>query len=189
MKKGTVRPWNRERSSIHSDCGVYRILKERWKHPVELLEGDFFVMEVRDWAVAIALTPDNQCVLVRQFRFGNQRLSLEFPAGVVDPGEDFIAGAERELYEESGYRGESASLIGVTHPNPAIQRNRCFFVLIENARKVDSGEPDPHEFFDVDTAPLDRLYEWAKNGTITHGIVHAALFFLRDHLDSRTNSQ
>jgi 8-oxo-dGTP pyrophosphatase MutT (NUDIX family) len=189
MKEKSVKPWNRESSSVHADCHVYRILKERWIHPLELSEGDFYVMDVGDWAVAIALTADNRCVLVRQFRFGNQRLSWELPAGVVDPGEDCIAGAQRELYEESGYQGESATLIGVTHPNPAIQRNQCFFVVIENARRIDSGAPGPHEFFDVQEIHVDELFDWARNGKITHGIVHAALFFLRDFLESRLDAQ
>jgi 8-oxo-dGTP pyrophosphatase MutT (NUDIX family) len=189
MKEERISPWKRDSSSLHADCRVYRILKERWRHPHELSEGDFYVMDVGDWAVAIALTAENRCVLVRQFRFGTESLSWELPAGVIDPGEDFIAGAKRELHEESGYQGEAATLIGVTHPNPAIQRNQCYFVVIENARKVDSGAPGPHEFFDVMEIPLDRLFDWAKNGTITHGIVHAALFFLREYLESRTDSQ
>jgi ADP-ribose pyrophosphatase len=189
MKDKPVQPWNRESSSVHADCRVYRILKERWSHPAALSEGEFFVMDVGDWAVAIALTPENKCVLVRQFRFGTESLSWELPAGVIDPGEDPLTGAVRELYEESGYRGDTATLIGTTDPNPAIQRNRCYFVVIENASRIDSGAPGPHEFFDVREVSLQSLFEWARDGSITHGIVHAALFFLRDYLESRPDSQ
>lgn len=150
----------------------------------QLSEGNFFVMDVGDWAVTLALTERGTCVLVRQFRFGVEGFSWELPAGVVEPGEDPVAGGIRELYEESGYRGGAARLLGSIHPNPAIQRNQCHFVLVTGARKVDNGAPGPHEFFDVLELPVEELFTWARNGTITHGIVHASLFFLRDYLDS-----
>lgn len=182
MKQKTVEPWNRKTSRVHADCRVYRILKERWCHPSEVSEGDFFVMEVGDWAVALALTEEGNCVLVRQFRFGTRDFSWELPAGVVDPGEDAIEGGKRELYEESGYVGRAAKLLGTVHPNPAIQRNRCHFILVEDAVRQDGGNPGPHEFFEVREVPLKTLFDWARNGIITHSIVHSALFFLQDHL-------
>jgi 8-oxo-dGTP pyrophosphatase MutT (NUDIX family) len=121
-------------------------------------------------------------VLVRQFRFGTGQFSWELPAGVVDPGEDPVEGGVRELYEESGYRGTRARVLGTVHPNPAIQRNCCHIILVEGARRIDGGAPGPHEAFEVRELPVAELYEWARNGTISHAIVHAALFYLRDHL-------
>lgn len=183
MEDKPVQPWNCESSSVHADCRVYRILKERWSHPAKISEGDFYVMDVGDWAVTVALTESGSCVLVRQFRFGTGDLTWELPAGVIDPGEDALTGGQRELYEESGYVGKSAKLLGIAHPNPAIQRNRCHFILVEEAFRKDSGNPGPHEFFDVREVPLDTLFEWARNGIITHSIVLSALFFLRDYLE------
>lgn len=182
MPEERISAWERKDTSLHADCHVYRILKEHWTNERESSRGDFYVMDVGDWAVALALTPRDTVVLVRQFRFGTAGFSWELPAGVVDPGEDPVEGGVRELYEESGYRGESAKVLGMVHPNPAIQRNCCHFVLVEGAERVDGGDPGPHEFFDVKEVPLNTLFDWARDGTITHGIVHAALFFLRDHL-------
>jgi ADP-ribose pyrophosphatase len=78
--------------------------------------------------------------------------------------------------------------LSIVHPNPAIQRNRCHLILVENARRIDGGDPGPHEFFEVKEVPIDTLFEWARNGTITHAIVHAALFYLRDYLDTREDT-
>lgn len=182
MPDKRITAWERKSSSVHADCSVYRILKERWSNDGVDSRGDFYVMDVGDWGVALALTERDTIVLVRQFRFGTGGFSWELPAGVVDPGEDPVAGSQRELYEESGYKGTSAKLLGMVHPNPAIQRNRCHFVLVEGAHRVDGGAPGPHEFFEVREVPLNTLFDWARDGTITHAIVHAALFFLRDHL-------
>ena len=178
-----ITAWERQDRAVHADCRVYKILRERWINEKEASEADFFVMEVGDWAVTLALTPGGNCVLVRQFRFGTKQFSWELPAGVVDPGEDPVEGGKRELYEESGYRGSSARLLGTVHPNPAIQRNRCHFILVEGAKRIDDGAPGPHEFFEVQEIPVETLFDWARDGTITHAIVHAALFYLRDHLE------
>lgn len=170
---------------MHADCRVYKILRERWANDHQQSEADFYVMEVGDWAVSLALTERDTIVLVRQFRFGTEQFSWELPAGVVDPGEDPVEGGLRELYEESGYKGKHARLLGSVHPNPAIQRNACHFILVEGAQRVDDGDPGPHESFEVREVPLETLFDWARNGTITHSIVHAALFFLRDYLEAR----
>jgi 8-oxo-dGTP pyrophosphatase MutT (NUDIX family) len=174
--------WEKERSDLHADCRVFRILRERWQDLGKRASSDFFVMEVADWALAIALTDDNRCVLVRQWRFGSQDFTWELPAGVVDPGETPLEAGMRELYEESGYKGGSARIIGTVYPNPAIQRNRCHFVLIEGAWKAGAGNPGPHEAFEVEALPLATVVEWARSGTISHAIVHAALFQLQAHI-------
>jgi len=180
-----ITPWERQDTALHADCRVYKILRERWANDHHRAEADFYVMEVADWAVTLALTEAGNCVLVRQFRFGTGQFSWEFPAGVVDPGEDPLDGGVRELYEESGYRGTSARVLGTVHPNPAIQRNLCHILLVEGAKKIDAGAPGPHEFFEVREVPLVELYEWVRNGTITHAIVHAALFYLRDYMERK----
>jgi len=172
--------WRRTGSRLHADCSVYRILEEKWEAGDPPAKGDFYVMEVADWAVALALTDERKCVMVKQFRFGSEDFTWELPAGVVDPGESPIEGAVRELYEESGYSAEAPRILGVVHPNPALQRNRCHFVLLENARRTGAGAPGPHEAFEVREVPLPELFSWARTGMVTHAIVHAALFFLQN---------
>ena len=182
MEGDSLTPWERKTSRLHSDCRVYRIIKERWTNSLQASQGEFYIMDVPDWAVALALTNQGSIVLVRQFRFGSGDFSWELPAGVIDRGESILEGATRELYEESGYRGKSTQLLGSVHPNPAIQRNKCHFVLVHSAERMDVGKPDPHESFEVREIALAEIFKWARNGTITHSIVHTALFFLRDHL-------
>ena len=181
-----ITPWSRKKTDLHADCQVYNILKEHWENPDHQSEGDFYVMEVGDWAVCVALTEEGNCVLVRQFRFGAGDFTWELPAGVVEPNEDPVLAGARELHEETGYKGQSVQVLGVVHPNPAIQRNRCYITLVTGARKIDEGNPGPHEFIEVTEVPVETLYDYARDGTITHAIVHTALFFLRDHLEGHS---
>jgi len=134
-------------------------------------------MEVADWAVCLALTPQREVVLVRQFRFGSGELSWELPAGLVDPGEDPVTAALRELREESGYSVPEGVCIGQVQPNPAVQRNRCHFILGLGAEPGEATSTDPHEAFEVTKLPLQDCAQWALDGRIQHGLVHAALWF------------
>lgn len=184
MADVTPTPWRRQSSELHADCRIFHILREQWDNPELQASGDFFVMHVGDWAVTLARTGNGRFVLVRQFRFGSAAFSWELPAGLVDPGEDPAAAAARELYEESGYIGDTPELLGVVHPNPAIQRNRCHVFLISDARRVGPGRPDPHESFEVRELEGAALREWVAAGRITHAIVPAALFLLGDRLEA-----
>ena len=103
----------------------------QYRHPVRGTEKEFIVAHAPDWVNVVAVTPEGKIVLVRQFRFGSNALSLEVPGGVMEEGEDPIAAGVRELSEETGYGGGKARLLGSVHPNPAIQDNRCHFVLVE----------------------------------------------------------
>lgn len=185
MNHGEADSWRCLHAQRHADCRVFSIASEQWQNRRTGDTGTFYVMEVRDWAVAAAQTRSGEIILVQQFRFGSAGMTIELPAGLVDAGEDPAAAAQRELYEESGYRGAEPVKLGEVFPNPAIQRNRCHFFWIANAVRVDAGSPDSHESFRVMLRPLPEVFAMAADGRIQHGIVHACLFFLRNYLDGR----
>jgi 8-oxo-dGTP pyrophosphatase MutT (NUDIX family) len=108
------------------------------------VEGDFFVLDTNSWVNVLAVTPNKELVLVRQFRFGTQEFSLEPPGGVIEKGEDPIVAGLRELEEETGYVGEDATLIGTARPNAAILSNQCYFVLVENVMQTAELAFDQH---------------------------------------------
>ena len=91
---------------------VFEVLGRTFRHPVRRTEREFVVIEAPDWVNVVALTPDQQLVLVRQFRYGIGEFSLEVPGGIVEPGEDPVVAGLRELREETGFAGASARLLG-----------------------------------------------------------------------------
>ena len=92
-----------------------------------------------------------------------------------------MATALRELREETGYVGEGARVLGSVHPNPAIQSNRCHFVLVERAVASSAMEWDTDEEIAVTTQPVDDVLALARRGGITHGLVLDALFYFEPH--------
>ncbi len=102
--------WEKIGQSLHASCQLFDVLHARYRHPGRGRERDFVVMTAPDWVNVIALTPDFQLVLVRQFRFGIDDFSLEIPGGVMERGEDALVAAQRELSEETGYTGDNVRL-------------------------------------------------------------------------------
>jgi 8-oxo-dGTP pyrophosphatase MutT (NUDIX family) len=133
------------------------------------------VIEAPDWVNVLALTPEHELVLVRQFRFGIDNLSLEIPGGMIEPGEDPLAAGLRELREETGYAGARVRSLGSVHPNPAMQNNRCHFVCVEEARRTDGTDWDEDEEIEILTQPVEEVYALARSGGITHALVLDAL--------------
>ena len=88
----------------------------------------YHVVEVTDWVNVVAITTDRRLVLVRQFRAGSGRDSLETPGGLLNPGEDPLAAGARELLEETGYAGSPPRWLGrppLTSPRAPISLPRC----------------------------------------------------------------
>jgi ADP-ribose pyrophosphatase len=173
--------WQKLRSEPHATTRIFDVTREIYRHPDRDREQDFFVINAPDWVNVIALTPDHQLVLVRQFRFGIDDFSLEIPGGVIDPGEDCIAAGLRELSEETGYVGGPVRLLGSVHPNPAMQNNRCHLVLVENARPEAKPNWDPDEEIGIMTKPVDEVYTLAYRGDITHAMVLDGLLLFAPH--------
>jgi 8-oxo-dGTP pyrophosphatase MutT (NUDIX family) len=109
---------------------------------------------------------------------------VEIPGGSVNEGEDPLEAGLRELLEETGYAGENCRIIGKVCPNPAIQNNSCYTVLVENARRVAEPAQDDMEDIEVLTLPQDAVHKLVADGTISHGLVlNALMFFAMDKGD------
>lgn len=162
---------------------VFGVRSVRRRHPGREVERDFVVIDPPGWVNVLALTPERHLVLVRQFRFGIDEFSLEIPGGVMESGEDPVTTGLRELQEETGYTGTGARLLGTVHPNPAIQSNRCHFVLVEQAVQSAGMAWDHDEEIAVSTAPVDEVFAWARSGRITHSLVLNALLLFQPRWD------
>ena len=167
--------WRKLGARTIAHTRIFDVQSVDYQHPDRPKPQDFFVINAPDWVNVVALTPDRQLVLVRQFRYGLDDFSIEIPGGVMDPGEDALAAGVRELREETGYVGTAARLLGVVHPNPAMQNNRCHLVLVEDARPEAGLDWDSDEEFEIMTRPVDAVYQLAYGGGITHAMVLDAL--------------
>ena len=173
-------PWKRIRSKPTESFRVFSIRTDTVISPRTGVEHDFYIIESADWINVIPLTDDDQVVMVRQYRHGSKKVTLEIPGGLLDPGDTPEKAAVRELLEETGYAAEEYVKIGGYTPNPAIFSNRCYTFMARNLKKVGNPMPDQTEDLEVVLIPLSEIPDLIRKGEIDHAIVIAAffLFFL-----------
>ena len=134
-----------------------------------------YVIDCPDWVNVVPLTADGGVVLVRQYRFGVDRVTYEVPGGVIDADEEPSTAAMRELREETGHRAGALSPLGVVAPNPAIQSNRCHMFVARDCRLVDAVDFDEHEDIDVEVVTRAEALRMVHDGRIEHALAQVAL--------------
>ena len=181
-------PWTLLYSKIIHTCRIFTLKTEGYRSPRTGKEQDFYLLDSSDWVNVIPLTADERVILVKQFRMGTKDFSLEIPGGMLDEGDSPAGAAARELAEETGYGGDEPILLGIVHPNPAIQTNRCYTYLIPNVVYRTLPHQDSTEDVEVLTAPLSAIPGFIRDGKITHALVVAAFYWYfsaRDRLQDQ----
>lgn len=177
--KRPLHTWQRLAADIVYECRIFSLRRDVSRFSRDDAEHEFHVLETPDWCNIIPLTPDQQVVMVRQFRHGVRDYTLEVPGGVVDPEDASpLVAARREMVEESGFDSERIEPLGVIHPNPAIQANRCHtFVAYDVERRL-APAFDSTEETEVVLVPLASIPDLICSGRITHALVVVAFHWL-----------
>jgi len=136
----------------------------------------------REWiehpgAVAVlALTDAGELVMERQFRYGLGRDMIEVPAGKIDPGEDPLATAKRELAEETGYSAADWAHVATIHLAIGYSNEHIEIYLAKRLRQ-EKAKLDDEEFLEVFTLPLATALAWVREGKITDAKTVSCLFW------------
>ena len=171
--------WQRLAADIVYECRIFRLRRDRSLFSRDDAEHEFHVLEAPDWCNIIPLTPDQQVVMVRQFRHGIRDYTLEIPGGIVDPEDPSpLVAAHREMVEESGFDSERVEPLGVIHPNPAIQANRCHTFVAYDVTRRHVPAFDSTEETEVVLVPLTSIPELIRTGDITNALVVVAFHWL-----------
>lgn len=147
---------------------------------VELANGEiipeFHVVQYPHWVLVIAQDDKGRLLFVDQYRHGIGRTSLEFPAGMLEPDEDPMEAAGRELLEETGYRATGLKKIGAWAADPSRQSDWAFAYAAERADVIAHPEPDATENLVVRRLTVDQTERAISEGRLMHGI-HVAAFY------------
>ena len=168
--------WKRERSEEVADARVFKVRRDFSARESDNLEHTFFVIENPDWVNVVALTKENEVILIQQYRHGAEEIVLEIPGGMVDNNERAEVCAARELLEETGYAPREMISLGKSRPNPAIQNNWIYHFLALDCDKIKDTAFDEHENIVTKLVSLKEIEQLIESGEITHSLVLAAFY-------------
>jgi 8-oxo-dGTP pyrophosphatase MutT (NUDIX family) len=173
--------WVRDAGGIHDrtllENWLFRLRRERFRSRASGNVHDFYVTHIADGVHVVAITPDRNVVMVRQFRAGANKDSLETPGGLVAPGEDPCPAGARELLEETGYAGERPEMLGTLYPNPALLTMRIATIVVRDVRRVAPPQPDRSEELVIELVPIADIPELIASGKIDHAVCVAGLLW------------
>jgi ADP-ribose pyrophosphatase len=138
--------------------------------------------------VILALTAENELVLVEQHRVPVGASVIELPAGLAGDlpharDEDFCQAARRELLEETGYEAETIEVLCEGPPSAGLTSEIHTLLRATGIRKTGPGGGDESEDITVHTISLDKLEDWlgqaAQRGCLIDPKIYAGLYFLR----------
>ena len=167
--------WKKISSQQGPTLPLFGVRLDTMRHPTSAKDFERLVLETSDWVTVVAITEDEKIVMVEQYRFGVGELTVEPVGGLVDPGEDSLRAAQRELLEEAGFGNGDWRYLGSVQANPAIHNNLCHHWLAKDVEFVQAPTPDSGEAIRVHLMTLDEVKDMVALGRLKHPLGLSAL--------------
>ncbi|MEH2177723.1 NUDIX hydrolase [Nostoc sp.] len=168
------------------------IVKDKWisvrsdtcQMPNGTIVDPYYVLEYPRWVNVVALTKNQEVILVKQYRHGLKKTILELPSGAVET-EDILPlkAAKRELLEETGYTSNNFIETGILSPNSANHNNLTYCFLATDVECIADLKLDLTEQIDVVLLPLKKVVEGIDKGILLQTLHISSLFFALKKLD------
>ncbi len=175
-------PWKTISSEYVLDVPWLRVRREVCRLPDGSLLDDYYIWEGSDWVTLFALTEKGTVLLVRQYRHAIGRSIWELPGGLIDPGEEVVAAALRELSEETGYRADRAEAIARLSADPPKATFYNHLVVAWDCRPAGPQHLDHTEAIALHDLPPAQLLEWVRQGEIYAQTSVSCIYLALDRL-------
>jgi len=160
---------------------VFSVTSDRVKEPNGIVaqrdvvrhSGSVVILAVDD------LGPEPRVLLERQYRYAAEDYLWEIPAGRIDPGESPLAGAKRELLEETGYRAKNWKRALFFYPSPGFL-DETMTVYLARGLTPGPAQPEEDESIECELLPLSQVIEMIFAGKIRDGKTISAVLWLAE---------
>lgn len=160
----------------------YRLRRDACRLPDGTVVESYYVREHAGFSVTFAITPRNEVVFTRQYKHGIGDFVLELPAGMLEPNEDAVTCARRELEEETGYVAPEFEPVAEFITDPTSSTGRFSLFIARDA--VPEGSPQPENTEDVDTVlvPMEQVLDQVRSRHVRAQSQVASIYTALDHL-------
>ncbi|MDQ3099642.1 MAG: NUDIX hydrolase [bacterium] len=175
--------WKTLSSTLAFDHRWFKVRQDTVELPNGKILDDFFVYLQGDVALVVPVTQNNEFIMVRQYKHASGEILIEFPAGMIDAGENPDQAAQRELEEETGYSSNKISLLGILKNSPTKTVEDLHVYLAESVINDKEIHLDPNEEIEVLVIPYAKMLEMIYAGEIKVTGTITAFFLACKKLD------
>ena len=167
-----IKHWKKISQEVRYKNPWWKYIVEKYKVD-ESNEGEYHYCYTEGSSFVIPIMDDGRILLVNQYRYLNDRESIEFPGGGVKPGETAEQTAHKELIEETGYDGDLEKA-GYFNPYSGITNELCHVYIARNLKPSGKYMKDEFEEFEIIPMSLAELEEKINTNEIFNGMTLAS---------------
>ncbi|MBT9484842.1 NUDIX hydrolase [Sediminibacterium sp.] len=171
-----IKPWTVQQSTVVYAKKWMKIKEEICQLPDGQIINPYFVIDVPDFCNVVMVTTQDEIVMVEQYRHAAGIISLELPGGMIEPGEDPMLAAKREMEEETGYQSNHFELLYTIHPNPPLENNQAHFYLATQLTLTGNTSFDQYEDIKLVLVNKHDFMNKLLQNSFTHGAQVGAMF-------------
>jgi ADP-ribose pyrophosphatase len=175
--------WKKISSKYLSKHIYFTAREDRCEMPDGKIVDPYFVVELPETVCAMAITENNEVVLVKQYRHPIEETILELPGGFIDENETAEMAVARELQEETGYRFSGFQYLGRVAANPGVLNNFTVLFLATGGKKVTDQHLDTNEEIEVKLYSIAEVRAMLMNNEFKQALHTTCLFYAFNKLD------
>jgi ADP-ribose pyrophosphatase len=176
--------WKKLSSKYLSNHIYFTAREDVCQRPDGQIVAPYFVVEMPPSVCAMAITENDEVVLVRQYRHAISETILEIPGGFIDKDEDVEKAIARELLEETGYEFTKFDYLGKITANPGLLDNFTHLYLARGGKKIAAQQLDHNEDIELLTMPVEEFRDMLHKNEIVQSLHMACVFYAFQKMDA-----
>jgi len=173
-----VQPYSTITQELLHDNGYWSYKHDRYTLPDGTKESDYFYADSHGSTIIIPILDDNRLIMVKQFRYLNQKTSMEFPGGGLPAGLNPEENAHKELLEETGMKAAQLINIGSFNPCNGITNELCSVYIAKQLTFI-GHNADETEDIEIVNVSMDECNSLIQTGEIWDGMTLASWTFFQ----------